>query len=361
MQANFTHSPDTPQLAYLRVLSARAVAGQFLEIRWRTRGGPMRRRFIPARQTETAARLVGVLAPRNDVYVGVALRDERGHGGRGAISGLHVAYVDCDARSAPRVTSFAHRPSMLIASGTPGHVQAYWLLDRRYPPAEVEACNRRLARALSGDPACTDGARILRPPGTLNHKHRPPRLVTLLALREHARYTLAELTHGLPDDPTPRSSRSSAAPPRRGRTPLDRQLFAIPAAEYVRVLTGLTPNREGKLACPFHTDRDPSLQLYPDGGFYCFGSGCNAGGTIFDFAGRLWGIPTRGSGFIELRERLAQHFHLTAQDCSVSQESEAAATAGVSCPRGSSAPPKASRPAVDGASSPALRVAGGVP
>jgi RepB DNA-primase from phage plasmid/CHC2 zinc finger len=358
MEANLPHSPSTPQLAYLRTLTAGALAGQFLEIRWRTRGGPMRRRFIPARQTEAAARLLGVLAPRNDVYVGVALRDERGHGGRAAVSALHVAYVDCDARSAPRLASFAHRSSMLVASGTPGHVQAYWLLDRAYPPGEVEHCNRRLARALAGDPACTDAARILRPAGTLNHKHSPPRPVALLALRAHLRYTCAELTDGLPQGPPRRTAACPPLRPRRGRTPLDRELLAIPAAEYVRVLGGRSPNREGKLACPFHDDRDPSLQLYADGGFYCFGSGCNAGGTIFDFAARLWGITPRGAGFIELRERLARQFDLSGPDRSVSPP---ASTAGGRMPAGSSSPPKASRPAVGGASSPALRVAGGDP
>ncbi len=323
----------------------------------------MRRRFIPARQTEAAARLLSLLADRNDVYVGVALRDQRGHGGRAAVSALQLAYVDCDARSAPRVASFAHRSSMLIASGTPGHVQAYWFLDRSYPPAEVERCNRRLALALAGDPACTDAARILRPPGTFNHKHSPPRPVTLLALREHARYTLAELSHGLPADKRPRSTASSSLGPRRGRTPLDRQLLAIPAAEYVRVLAGRHPNREGKVVCPFHRDRDPSLQLYGDGGFYCFGSGCNAGGTIFDFAGRLWGITPRGAGFIELRERLICEFGLasTSVRCADPASSPDRQVAGISARADSSPPAEASRPALGGASSPALRVADGAP
>ncbi len=60
-----------------------------------------------------------------------------------------------------------------------------------------------------------------------------------------------------------------------------------------------------------HDDSDPSLQLYRDGGgFYCFGSGCKAGGTIFDFAGHLWGISPKGAGFLEIRERLALVFDL---------------------------------------------------
>jgi len=315
MQESTNPSIHPAQLAYLSVLAQSAGPARFLDVRWRRPAGPMHRRFVSAGRLEDAARLLCTLAARNDVYVGVALRDGHGHGGRAAISGSHLAYIESDANTAERLVSFAHPPTMVVASGTPGHVQVYWLLDRRCSPSELESANRRLALALAGDPACADAARILRPPGTFNHKHDPPRPVTLLVLREHARYSLAELTRGLPQDPSPVPGGRRSAEPRIGRTPLDRDLLAIPAAEYVHVLAGLSPNREGKVRCPFHSDSDPSLQLYPDGGFYCFGSGCRAGGTIFDFAGRLWGIPTRGVAFIELRGRLAQQFHLTSGRC----------------------------------------------
>lgn len=41
--------------------------------------------------------------------------------------------------------------------------------------------------------------------------------------------------------------------------------------------------------CPFHPDRHPSLVLYPDGWFHCFG--CSAHGTAVDFVARLDDIP----------------------------------------------------------------------
>jgi hypothetical protein len=318
MSENLNPSLHSAQLSYLNLLAGMADPGQFLDVRWRPPAAPMRRRFVSAARPQDAARLITALAAENDVYVGVALRDGCSHGGRAAIISSHLAYIESDANTAERLVSFAHPPSMVVASGTPGHVQVYWLLDRRYSPGEVESGNRRLALALAGDPACADAARILRPPGTLNHKHSPPRPVTLLVLREHARYALVDLTDGLPQEPNrcTDGARPSAGP-RTGRTRIDRDLLAIPAEEYVRVLAGLSANREGKVLCPFHSDSDPSLQLYSDGGgFYCFGSGCKAGGTIFDFAGRLWGIPPRGVGFIELRERLAQQFNLTDAKCS---------------------------------------------
>jgi len=45
-----------------------------------------------------------------------------------------------------------------------------------------------------------------------------------------------------------------------------------------------------KFLCPFHADTDPSLHIYNDGRFKCFG--CEAEGDIFDFVGRLHNIPT---------------------------------------------------------------------
>ncbi len=65
-----------------------------------------------------------------------------------------------------------------------------------------------------------------------------------------------------------------------------------------------------------HQESRPSLQLYPDGTFYCFGRhskdrACRKGGTIFDFAAASWSLGTRGNDFLELRQRLATTFGLT--------------------------------------------------
>jgi hypothetical protein len=295
---------------FLEALVGEAPGERQLDVRWRRAGSRMRRRFIPASAPAKAGALMASLAGRCDVYVGVALREDDSHGGRAAIAGSHLVWLESDrALTAERLRAFPCQPSVLVASGTPGHVQAYWRLERSHPSEAVEALNRRLAYALAGDGGCADIARILRPPGTLNHKHDPPRPVTLLAIRPEHRVGLRELQALLPRDPGPPVFRASSEARRRvGRTELDRALLSIPASEYVRVLAELAPNREGKVACPFHEETNPSLQLYPDGGFYCFGSGCRRGGTIYDFAGHLWGIDPRGEGFLELRERLAERF-----------------------------------------------------
>jgi hypothetical protein len=194
---------------------------------------------------------------------------------------------------------------MEVASGTAGHRHLYWRLDERVARRQVEIANGRLALALNGDLSSVDVARVLRPPETLNHKHRPPRRVSLLVYQASAVYALSDLIVGLPDLPhaTRASRRAHRVPP---RTALDLQLLAIPAADYVQALVGCAPSRTGKIVCPFHDDHRPSLQLYGDGSFYCFG--CRRGGTIYDFAAHLWGAGTRGSEFLALRERLRRHF-----------------------------------------------------
>lgn len=304
--------------AYLRVLASGAAPGQFFDVRWSTAGGEMSRRFIAADHVERAASLITDMAWRTDVYVGVALRDGREHGGKNAISGSHLVFIECDyPDAAERLECFRYAPSMVLASGSPGHLQIYWRLHERVSGPQIESVNRRVALVLDGDPASVDIARVLRPPETMNHKYSPPRPVRLLRLDTNVRHELCQFTAGLPTDPQPVRLPATRAESRRtGRTAIDCALLEIPAAEYVRVLAHRDPNRAGKVLCPFHHERTPSLQLYPDGTFYCYGRhskhrACAKGGTIFDFAAAMWDLATKDEDFLELRRRLADLFALT--------------------------------------------------
>lgn len=305
------HAEQTPGelLAYLRFLAYGAQPAQVFDLRYAPPGRLMRRRFISARQPRQLARRITSLAPTTDVFLGVVLRDQA-RSGRAAISGARLLYIECDDPAAGQaLAGFACPPSLLVASGSPGHLHVYWRLLDRAGALEIESANRRLALALHGEPGCADAGRLLRPPASLNHKHAPARPVTLLRHDPDARYQLAELLAALPADPQPDHALPARSSSRRvGRTALDEQLLAIPAADYVRVLSGREPNRAGKVLCPLHLEADPSLQLYPDGTFYCFGARCHKGGTIFDFAAALWNLETRQDDFLELRRRLAATF-----------------------------------------------------
>jgi hypothetical protein len=288
--------------AYLQLLAGPDPAGRLIEIRYTTAPSEMSRRFIPADHAGRARGLIAALAGHTDVYTGVVLRDRRG-GGRDAVSRSHLVFIETDdPESSEWVTEFAHRPTMLVASGSPGHLHAYWELDRPIGVREVERANRRLAHHLGGDLASVDAARILRPPATLNHKQQPPTQVRLMQLDRARRYRLDELVSDLADPPG-RPAHGNAVRARELQHPLDRTLLAIPAQRYVRALTGREPNRHGKISCPFHDDTNPSLQLYADGSWYCFA--CAVGGTIYDFAGLLWGYETKQRAFLTLRDRLA--------------------------------------------------------
>jgi CHC2 zinc finger len=294
-------------LIYLRTLAGSPRPGEYFDVRWRTATGGMRRRFIPARDIAAAAGLITQLACSADVYAGVALREGGGHGGRAAIGGSHVLYVECDHEHIERsLAGFPHLPTLEVSSGTGRHLHLYWSLRSRVTNLEAEDANRRLALRLGCDRASVDAARLLRPPGTFNYKHGEPSPVTLIAYRAHARYTLAQLIAGLPKPISAEVRESAPARHRRPRTALDRDLRAIPTADYVRVLGRREPNSAGKVLCPFHNDRDPSLQVYDGGSFYCFG--CRRGGTIYDFAAHLWGCNTRGADFLALRDRLIRIF-----------------------------------------------------
>lgn len=68
---------------------------------------------------------------------------------------------------------------------------------------------------------------------------------------------------------------------------------------------GFPPNRAGFIRCPFHSgDKHGSLKIYSGaGGWHCFG--CGAGGSVIDFAMRLFDV-----GFPQACDRLNTDFGL---------------------------------------------------
>jgi hypothetical protein len=293
---------------YLQALFEREQPGALIEVRYRYRTG-MRQRFLPAADLFTAAPTIVRLAINTDVYVGVAPR-QRPSGDKTSITRVWTLWADLDdPNSHSALQRLPVAPAILIASGSPGHLHAYWTLTSPVTVLVAEHANRRLAAQLQADAgAVTNAATVLRPPGSYSYKTTPPTPVVLEHLTP-ATSTLHAVTAQIAEDPappTPTAVTPRSRPPalRRGRDPLR----ALDPALYVSVLTGQTVGRSRKVTCPFHEDRTPSLHVYhdPDEGWYCFG--CGRGGSIYDLAALLWNLDTPGPGFLSLRARLYELF-----------------------------------------------------
>ena len=235
----------------------------------------------------------------------------RRHGGRAAVKRAFVLWVDCDGDDAvSRLERFEPPPSIMIASGSGSNRHAYWPLTGPLGRDELERANRRLAHALGADPASADAARILRIPGTLSWKHKPPAAVeTIRRLDIDRRVDVADVVAALPyPPPAPRPVMASKK--LAGHDPL----LAIAPDVYVRRLLGVEVPRHRKIPCPFHDDRRASLHVYPtaERGWYCFGR-CRRDGTIYDLAAPLLGYEVRGEDFVRLRTELRRLFGLQAE------------------------------------------------
>jgi CHC2 zinc finger/RepB DNA-primase from phage plasmid len=291
---------------YLRALFARAQPGALIDVRYRYRT-VMRQRFLPAADLFTAARTIVRLGINTDVYVAVAARHQPA-GDKTSITSVWTLWADLDDPDAhSQLGRLPVAPAIVIASGSPGHLHAYWPLTHPVSILAAEQANRRLAAHLEADAgAVTNAATILRPPGTYNFKSTPPTPVVLERCSQATR-TLQAVTAAIAEDPAP-----PTPPPPRGRPTASRgqdPLRALDPALYVSVLTGQQVGRSRKITCPFHEDRTPSLHVYhrPEEGWYCFG--CNRHGhTVYDFAGALWNLETRGQSFLVLRARLYELF-----------------------------------------------------
>ena len=209
-------------------------------------------------------------------------------------------------RAAQAAQSYDPEPAIVIASGSGSNVHVYWPLRAPLAPREAERGNLRLAHALGADERCFDAARILRPPSTWNHKHQPSKPVTALRLETGLAFDASDVLERAPaiDDARirhrwiDRSARDDRSDP----------LLQLGPAVYIGALLGVRARPGRKVHCPFHSDRHPSLHVYPTAarGWYCFS--CGRGGSIYDLAAAIWGIETRGRDFVELRRRLTERF-----------------------------------------------------
>jgi hypothetical protein len=185
---------------FLAMIAGRDTTG-FYEIRSALpeRAG-MRQTFIALNDREHAASIAVNQGQRTDTYVGLAPRSGQS-GGLAAIPRVWCVWVDCDTGdSLRRLAAFRPLPSIAIRSGSDDHVHGYWPLRDAVAPEWAKRANRRLALALTADRGATDGARIMRLPGTYNHKHGTSRPVVCTRLELDV-FTVGQVVGDLPDDP----------------------------------------------------------------------------------------------------------------------------------------------------------------
>lgn len=166
------------------------------------------------------------LGERTNVCLGVAPRHELVPGPRHEqpIRRTWALWADLDGDNrAGLLGKVIPWPSMLVSSGTPGHLHAYWALRSPLPAAELDVALERIAQALAGDFCSSAGC--LRAVGTRNSKTTPPERVRCVSLTGDTYRSDEVLGHlpprapragDRPGPPLPTPGEPSRPPARRG-------------------------------------------------------------------------------------------------------------------------------------------------
>jgi hypothetical protein len=196
--------PDNPSMRvaerFLEALFQKLAAAERIETRDKAPGehSPMRRNFFAS--AEEAAKHASSVGYTRDVYVGVAARRGEDSTKKG-VHRISTLWADLDAKDGytyesrlSQLIGLPHHPSMVVWTGGGFHI--YWLLTGSAESPEeldlAELVMRRIATGLQSDPV-HDRSRIMRVPGSLNHKYGEPRSVKLEHYEPHRRYDLVEL------------------------------------------------------------------------------------------------------------------------------------------------------------------------
>lgn len=171
-------------------------------------GGFVNLRFLPSKENlfislSEIDRILAIMEPHKgqNSYFGVATRVE-GDGTKQGILQVPVLWVDLDLyklsdekkqESRQRYKDFLLKASFIIDSG--GGCYLLWMLKEPASKEEiprVENLLKRLAFFFHGDMSATDASRILRIPGSLNHKYPHTPQVTIKEFHPERQYSLED-------------------------------------------------------------------------------------------------------------------------------------------------------------------------
>lgn len=192
-------------LEFLQALYGHAEEGWLTLTFKKVGGGSMMSEFFPIDDLNRIARRAQSLADQHDVWFGVATRGAklaRGRGGASDCLEVPGLWLDLDVTGPNHKTAdplpesvdeairfldrFPLEPSIIVSSG--GGVHGYFLFDEMMSAAEAGPILQRWHHTWQGmadDEGwaldnVSDLARILRVPGTLNHKNNMPMEVKVL-------------------------------------------------------------------------------------------------------------------------------------------------------------------------------------
>jgi hypothetical protein len=179
---------------FLEALFPEWPAGVFVEVR-AFKDRKLQRHWL--RSTSDLLDLTEKLKADHDIYFGIGPRRGR-NGTREAVAYINTLWADLDMpvdETRRVLVDFELAPSAIISSGYGAH--AYWLLRESYfvegqkDIAYAEARLRGLACRLNAD-SCWDLPRVLRLPGSTNHKNKQTRPVEVVEFNSDRRYNLSD-------------------------------------------------------------------------------------------------------------------------------------------------------------------------
>jgi putative DNA primase/helicase len=140
-----------------------------------------------------------------NVFFGVASRN--GGGTKEDILQIPTLWIDIDFKDTPEreaetiLNECPCPPNIIVESG--GGLHCYWPLKEpleKEDIASIESYNRRLAHYFKADTAAAEAARVMRVPGTYNHKYNPPRKVRVKKIESDLRYDPSDFDEWLPEE-----------------------------------------------------------------------------------------------------------------------------------------------------------------
>jgi len=163
--------------------------------------------FRPARKWAVSVQMAyAVMMQRRDQHnVYFSPTPSMGRSGREADAAYSCCvWTDIDREDGrQRIEGFDLPPSFIVVSGTPGHVQAYWAIERTTDLEGVKRANYGLALALGGDTRAVRPMMPMRMPGSFNLKDSNPSrpLVTVEGSTTAVRKVLSNFDQWAADPP----------------------------------------------------------------------------------------------------------------------------------------------------------------